>query len=359
MTGRSAEGAVSPKSWNFIVYLRVVCALTVAYNHLGAMRHPEWAVTRLLQFLLNRPLNLVQNFGALAVCMFFLISGFLAAGGLTKKRLSLRDLSGFLWRRGKRIFLPLGVCMAAGFATVKLYSALLGRETCFSGFTKWDWLRSALLLNQWQGLPDYVNGALWYLLPLLVFYLLYAVAVWLSGKHNTAGGILAFDLIYGIAMAYISRVPWFNLFPFAIMPLFGAILRLKFQEKISFRSCSALFAVNWVLMITAFYTLAPNFYGLELYLVSFAFCVLIFLVMALLDDRIPAPSRVWTLLSGISYEFYCIHCVVGGFSMWLLELGGVPTTLAVTVSVLLSAVWGWGCHELTEILPGWIRNSRK
>lgn len=348
---------IKKPAYHFIVYMRVFCALMVAYNHLGAMRHPEWLATRFFQFAFNVPLALIQNFGALAVCIFFLISGFLSGKYPAQGEASLKSAGVYLYRKVKRIVVPLLAAMLIGYGSLQLYTLLTGRPNCLWEFSNRDWLRSALLLNHIQGKPDYINGALWYLVPLLGFYLLYAAASLAAGKLPPWGRILCFDVLYGLLTGALAWNGMPSLLPYVMIPLFGTLLWQLFRGQIGVKIWGALSLICWLLMTVSFYLLQNNHYSGEPYLASFGAGWLIFILLLLADDRVPAPGRTWLYLGSISYEFYLIHCVIGGFSMWLLESIHVPVTVAVLLSILVSGAWAAFTHAAVETVPRWVRKK--
>ena len=65
------------KRWIFLDYFRVAAMFLVMWPHLTELINPQWQVLAGVQWLINRPLHIIQNFGALGVCYFLLISGFL------------------------------------------------------------------------------------------------------------------------------------------------------------------------------------------------------------------------------------------------------------------------------------------
>lgn len=58
-------------------YLRAIALCMILYDHLGGLFNPGWIVKRYVDFFFAVPLNIIQDFGAFGVSLFFLISGFL------------------------------------------------------------------------------------------------------------------------------------------------------------------------------------------------------------------------------------------------------------------------------------------
>ena len=75
----SAASPVIRKEFNFIPYLRVAAMCLVTWPHMSVNLNSEWFPIQIVQWIFTRPLHIIQNFGALGVCIFYLISGFLMA----------------------------------------------------------------------------------------------------------------------------------------------------------------------------------------------------------------------------------------------------------------------------------------
>ena len=71
------EQEIRKEKFNSIAWLRLLAIMMIVYDHLIAMRNPDWMINRLIEGVLNKPLHIIQSYGAFGVCLFFLISGFL------------------------------------------------------------------------------------------------------------------------------------------------------------------------------------------------------------------------------------------------------------------------------------------
>ena len=49
----------------------------ILYDHLCGIRNSDWVLKKAVDFILCTPLNIIQDFGALGVGLFYLITGFL------------------------------------------------------------------------------------------------------------------------------------------------------------------------------------------------------------------------------------------------------------------------------------------
>ena len=55
-------------------YLRVIALVMILYDHLGGFYNPNWIVKKIIDFFFAVPLDIIQDFGAFGVSLFFLLS---------------------------------------------------------------------------------------------------------------------------------------------------------------------------------------------------------------------------------------------------------------------------------------------
>ena len=53
-------------------YLRVIALVMILYDHLGGFYNPNWIVKKIIDFFFAVPLDIIQDFGAFGVSLFFL-----------------------------------------------------------------------------------------------------------------------------------------------------------------------------------------------------------------------------------------------------------------------------------------------
>lgn len=178
--------------------MRLVAAWLVIYSH-------AWAITRADGHDLIATLTGFRAAGALAVDMFFVVSGFLITASLQRN-----SVRGYLVSRGLRILPALVTCV--GVTTFVLGPLLTTATDYWSQSTTWRYflVNASLMLSRFQ-LPgvfgahplDVVNGSLWTLPIEAKLYLLLMVA-WLLGllapKRYTP--LWALTLLVGYALAW-------------------------------------------------------------------------------------------------------------------------------------------------------------
>lgn len=323
----------------------------IRYDHLGAARYGEWRVKKLLDNLICNPLEVIQDFGALGVAIFFLISGFLAYNSQEHK---VHKMSESLLKKLKRLFIPLLGGMIICFAVLKVYEKFFG-NTYWSGFSIKEWLECTLLINYVKGTPNVINGVLWYLVPLIVFYIL------INTIQTFIKNDVFFILIYGIILiVIIGLFPNFNsLTPFAYMPLFGTIVYLFFEKD--WRFTKTIFSLRYIycLMVLSFKMFLPGYYSGNNYLVSFIYGFLLFSICVSIESRFKKPVAIIDFFSKISYSFYIMHSIIGGFAMTILEMKGINFSVCFVVGVTVSVVASYINWNLFENKLFKLLNRRK
>ena len=155
--------------------MRLVAAWLVIYSH-------AWAITGAAGHDLMGTLTGFRSAGALAVDLFFVVSGFLIAASLQRN-----SVRGYLVSRGLRILPALIACV--GLTTFVLGPLLTTATSYWSEPTTWNYflINGSLITSRFQ-LPevfvkhplDVINGSLWTLPIEAKLYLLLMLA-WLLG----------------------------------------------------------------------------------------------------------------------------------------------------------------------------------
>ncbi len=143
--------------------------------------------------------------GHVAVCGFFIISGF----WITKSYLSSPNLKVFFFKRARKIF-PMYYLSVIGFSVLcVLFSALSAKEY-FSSIEYWKYVFwNCLFLNfVHPSLPatfngDAVNGALWTIKVEIGFYVILPLLLWIYQKLKSSTKQNIFFLtLYILSVAY-------------------------------------------------------------------------------------------------------------------------------------------------------------
>lgn len=320
------------KEYYFIDDLRAAAILMIAWPHLGINMNPEWSLDRVIQWLINRPLNMIQSFGALGVSLFFLISGFL----ILKNR---RNTGKYLLHRFFRLYLPLLLTMAVFWGVTTVCSFF--RPTYWTQFSPIEWIEAATLWNNFRFEINPINGVLWYLVPLIVFDVLYAVQIPLA-KKAPLSFVLSTDILIMLLCIVGDDILFFpegirRNAPFLTICLFGTLLYLKSTNQIkNYRFCMGIL-INYFVMVTGFYLCQPGYYQDNPYMTSVIFGVLIFTIGLLLESKLSKPP-VWVRrLSQISYSFYITHSLYGAMIISFL-INKLPFTIVFLIGILISLV---------------------
>lgn len=77
MEEKDANIKIAPKHYQSMNYLRALAVILILWCHLVGMRTDTWIGKKAISFVFTEPLHIIQNFGALGVSIFFIISGFL------------------------------------------------------------------------------------------------------------------------------------------------------------------------------------------------------------------------------------------------------------------------------------------
>lgn len=340
------EAAPPRKQYHFLNFLRVLALGMILWDHLGLLRNPDWRVGKFVENNINRPLGIIQYFGAFGVVLFFLISGFLAAsGGGGRFR--------FLWRKFLKIYPPLLVSFASFYGFQWLLSQVMG-PNWWSQFSLSQWLSNATLWSYITGEPSQINGTVWYLFPTLLFYLLiFLVYPWMRKRPRLSAGIMeailaggflaqSFGVLPSGVLTNIVSLSWY-----VCIPIFGVLLYQVWERKIDFASFLLFGGINYLLMVKGMVLFQPHFYEESPYLISFAYAFLLFALAMVLEDRFKSQVIV-DHLSKISYSVYLVHMTYGGLLMEILTAHiGFTISFAITIIVvlLIAAIHYWAIER--------------
>ncbi len=319
--------------YNFIDYLRVTGMIFVAWPHLTANLNPVWGPLSFIQWLINRPLHITQNFGALGVSIFFLISGFLAS---TPSRRTLKSPTSYFFYKLTRLIIPLWGAMFFFFLFVKLFELLFNYSSWWSQFSVLDWVKSATLYPHFTGSIDLVNGALWYLVPLILFFLLETLYRFYGSEPSIKFVIFTLSVL-GFCFALHDFLPdaLCSKLPYIPIILWGYLFNLKSQNRPSLIYIT--YILCYFVMLFGFYQFAPQFYQDEPYPLSAIFALVLFKGFLLVPTAALRPPKVIQFLSSVSYSFYIVHSLYGGFVISaFFEI--IPYGFAVAGGIILSIV---------------------
>lgn len=340
-----------PKSqYKFLDLLRAIAISMIVWDHLGPFRFPEWRIAQFINNLFNRPLGIIQYFGAFGVALFFLISGFLTFHSTHKESRSV-----FAKKRFVKIYPPLLIAVALFFIVQSIVSLLKGSPTYWGQFTLHQWITNATLINYFLGEPDLVNGVTWYLFPTILFYMLCYIFYDLIRKRPKVSIILFEIIIASMAflpkkitlipiLYYVFQSSWYIAFL-----VFGVLVYYVKNNKLQFHWFLAYSALNYYLLIKCMVQYNPQYYEDFPYAISFSYAFAIFIIAMLLEERIK-KHPVTDFLSSNSYSIYLTHMMFGGLAAELVNnyVPAIGYTAIFLIIVLVSLSTAWVFHSFIE-----------
>lgn len=317
----------------FLDVLRGAAAWLVVWDHLFCVFPQHHGLTlpvvRYVNEFVNEPLGVIQNFGWLGVCLFFLISGFVIT------HVSLRETATeFALKRVFRIFpmLIVAVLLAIGLDDDVRQQA-----------TPVTVLTNMLLVNYWVYPQVVLVGVAWTLAIEILFYAWVLATFWLRRWPAARAGLLLAVVIV-VVLAARAFGPAFFLFAAsaAYLPYLavGQILYLLLhQRSIGVPAAISLLGLAYATLLLGLRSIHVQFLPLDnSYLVSFTLALVVFLFAWSVNDRL-RPGRLVRLLADTSYSVYLFHGIVGFFLLGhLMPRLGIGAALVVTVPAVFGFV---------------------
>lgn len=288
----------------FLDYLRAMAAWAVVWDHLFCAWPAEHGVqlgfVGLVRTYVTQPLGIIQDFGWMAVAIFFLVSGFIIT------HVAMRENVGeFLIKRFFRVFPMLAVF-------VLLVTAL--SPTLRAEISLGDLLRNMTLVNYFFSPQVITVGVAWTLVIEVIFYLLVAATLW-TGGHGLK---IAINLVVPTLVIFFSRNFGPNFFLFAASMAYvpylvvGQILYFSRYRRNLGMTATGLWLVGCLATVlygitsihTAFLPVTNS------YLINFIYSCVIFCVLFSLNRQLP-PLPVVRFLADTSFAVYLVHGVLG------------------------------------------------
>ncbi len=314
--------------------LRGVAVMMVVYDHLFAL-HGErltgkpFAPAEFIRNYFSAPAGIIQDFGWLGVCIFFLVSGFVIA------KSAIEETSrAFAIRRFMRIFPPFA-------ATIML---VMGIDALTTGLRPLENYLLALTLVGYVTIPQViVVGVAWTLAIEVVFYVaIFFAAPLLKGKRAAAGVLMLSGFV--MLVLAMARMHGDSFFLFAAtvayVPLLilGVIGYLWHSGRSGHYESLLLALANLVIFMYGLSQIHTAFYKAEnSYLVSVFYALAIFWLSVRLREAPP----VLKFLGDISYSLYLLHGILGAIVLkWIVPVLAVsmrPLAPIVATAVSIAA----------------------
>ncbi len=190
--------ATSSNRMPLIDALKAIAALLVLSNHFSSYG-PLAAIAR---DAFPGLFGWLFEYGRMAVQIFLVIAGFLAARGLSREgqALAVSPLP-LLWKRYLRLAIPYLAAIALAIIAAALADQWMDDEAIPARATFSQWLAHALLLHGVLGI-DALSAGVWYIAIDFQLFALMAILLW-SGRIR----VLAPALVLAVATASLF---WFN-----------------------------------------------------------------------------------------------------------------------------------------------------
>ncbi|MBI5156194.1 acyltransferase [Candidatus Peregrinibacteria bacterium] len=325
----------------FIQALRAIGVLCVTWAHLAVSFPSEYHLDALplvtgVRFFVTGPLGIIQDFGWMGVCLFFLVSGFVIAHVADR-----HTAVSFLVKRLLRIYPPLWGAI--------LVALLLDPALRAAGIAKI--LLGMSLLNYFTVPQTVLLGVAWTLVIEISFYAL--IFLFFRLRHDPLM-MIALELLFVWAMI-VMRNDWgdhFFLFAAVCAYLPYLITGQIFYHGIFKRTIHPavtvlLLAGAFAILLFGLTTIHTQFLPLNhSYLLSFGYACFLFLVLlSLRPKRLPA----WiAYLADVSYPLYLLHGTVGWW-VFLFVLPFAGTAAAALVAFAGSVLAGDLLHRTVEL----------
>lgn len=323
----------------FIDISRVVAALVVFYTHIDAHflreHYGKMAVPEMVDSMVAGPLGLPDlGVGQVAVCVFFLVSGFV----VTPIALSM-GARRFAINRFFRVY-PL-------LAAVVLLSVLafwLGLRPLTSPHQPEltvGAVASNLSLVTFSVRPfSAFVGVAWTLAVEVIFYLLLVAVlpllrrwVWLAIAVELEFVLIAILLRNQFGAGYSGFA---SEAAYLLIPIIGQVIWAAWQRQLSLWIAGGYLAAAWLMLVWAAEARLDVYYALRPTPVAIA--VLLFVIALGIESRMHG-NKWWTALSDRSYSLYLVHGLVAIPVMHALNsVLPLPLTLLVGVAATALAV---------------------
>lgn len=346
MAGSGAPAVTPAEFFPSIALVRAAAALLVIYDHfLGVWpehNNIQWVPAMIVDRWFFTPLQLMQHGGALAVAMFFMVSGFIIV------HVGMRESPrAFAIRRALRIYPPLWVSMVALLVAYGI--ALHVSDADLGGYSVSIALResnplphilaAATLGNYLIGTTP-INGVAWTLIIEVLFYVSVFLLLPLLKKRPRVGILVAFAVL---GLSQIVAKAGVVIFLTAVNLVFvtylflGTLVYLRWAKRIGSGFFVVATAAFWGLFLwgLAKLVIQPP-WTLAGYGVSYAFAWFVFVTLLLVDRHIRLDP-ITAFFSRISYSLYLNHGGLGILALTLLYPRiGYPASLAFAFAAVVA-----------------------
>lgn len=317
----------------FLDRLRGPAALLVVWAHwVGTFPEDRGLTPVFLPWVrrwVNAPLGIIQDFGFLGVCIFFLVSGFVITHVAQTET----------WREFllKRIFRIYPLLILTVFLTLILMPAIRAQASLLTFI-----LNTSLLAYFIQPQIIFV-GVAWTLVIEIMFYALVLVcypwrrrpALLLTAELGAIWLLLAVAREFGdsffLFAASLTYVPYLVVGQIFYFGLYRKILKPGMMVLFLAASLFTIFQ-GLTHIHTQFLPVSNS------YLISFGWAIVIFLGCLIFNQRLPRVGKPLKFLAETSYGLYLLHGVIGAAILEhaMARWGYYPALAAAGLGTLIS-----------------------
>ena len=336
-----------------IALLRGVAVLLVLWDHSVARwtnpRGRTWFPLDAVQDWTAEPLVIIQDFGFLGVCIFFLVSGFIISEVAVRE--SRRD---FLVKRFFRIYPALiaSILLIVAIGSMRDWLGISGVS-----YTTPQVLWSMTLLNYITGATKAVNGVAWSLVIEVIFYVLVLVCIGLLKRRF----VLAIFVELGFVMLVVASAKSFPIDRFnskwflfaasvAYLPLLvlGQVLWLWRKNSHRLRVIALSGLACWLAFVFGMRRIHTKFLVPEnAYGPSIAIALTIVCVALVNENRIRIPRAI-AVISVVSYSIYLIHGPVTDLVLTKF-VPHAPYAISLILALIVLAIFSFLLWRFVEL----------
>ncbi len=323
----------------FLDYLRAMAAWAVVWDHVGGWPERYGVKLRIVEIVhkyIAQPFGIIQDFGWLAVSIFFLISGFVISHVAERE-----NVAEFLIKRFFKIYplVALFVLLAIAFDPALPKNLTIG-----------DVLRNMAVLNFYV-VPEVVTvGVAWTLAIELLFYALTAATMWISRPRLIIAINMAVPFVFIVTRGqfgpdYFLVAVNMSYIPFLVV---GQTFYFGFYRRIlSLREMALIIVGCFGILLYGISAISPEFLPTNnSYLINFVYACGIFYAFWKLNSRLHR-GRTIRFLAASSFTVYLTHGVLG-FAAFSLLHSQYGMRVAVAGAVAVTAVGASIIHVFIE-----------
>jgi len=337
------------KKNSYISLLRAVLCIAVFFYHLGLLKG-----------------------GYLAVCFFFVISGYLCTESMINRW--DESLRRYYVGKFKRLYLPLIVVIFISVFAVSLIPDInwitLKPETTSSLFAYNNFWQLSVNNDYFARHSDSPFMHLWYIAILIQFELIYPFIYkflrWVENKVNDSALYIisaAFAIFLGVFIYFVAggnkMAAYFNSFArfFSLFAGFAAFLLFKrfklFRDRTDKHQKSYIvaYAIMLIVMFVLFFLVDSDsdFFGISMIFVTILSCFLIAAAYGIVTFRF--SSKVLDFVANISYEIYLVQYPVIYIYKFLAQkeaIGVLDVFIILVITVAVSYVINYALSIVKE-----------